>query len=890
MATPLMKEYCDVIATLREEFHEEVIVFMQVGSFYEIYEVEGVGHARLVASITGITLTKKNSKLPPSRENPWMCGFPLYTIGKFITRLNDEGYTVAVYDQKAENAKERFRRGVYTSSLRIDLEEVVESDKRLFSVLLEAYTLPDRVRTQRFLFSIVYVDVDTGVMGMKEFDAEDPSTGFHAFVTQFQPSEIVYHSLGRVEQPIVEEGCVLHSIAHKSSEGYMREAFEIPPSLSAEESLGLERYPNVVVALCNLLEFIHRHDPCLMSKLIPPVWSDQGLTLMEYNRDAFLELNIMDICHRRRSYVDKKKQKTLFDILNTMVTAMGRRQLRDRLRFPIVDASALRERFQSLEAMSPLLSHYEEIRESLCQLPDLDWLLLRWKRKKASMRSIADMLLSLQQFVLGWKHPEGMVDLDALRAMIADVGSHWDLNLMRQECTAALRHPSPELQREMAVMEGLQQELRAVENSLNYTNEAAFRLVKIDNLYYFQTTKKRWESVRNSPLFHTFKVLPGSSNCRIYSESLHTLSRKMKFLEDTMARLLLLEFEQQSDRFLAKHAFHDFSKSLGDLDYHLSLLSFFRKHHYTQPQVVDRDMSFLEVKNLRHAIIEHIDPDRLFVPHDTSLGKTNTGMLIYGINSSGKSTYLKSVGIALWLTQCGMYVPAESLELCPFHCFMSKIGAFDNLYMGHSTFVAEMSELHYIFRKSQAKRTLVLCDELTAGTEVLSATGIVGSTIQYFSKHQICNLMTTHLHMLSKWEDLPTDIYHFAIQTEKCSSLLIRDLKIRYDRQLKEGPGPEAYGIEIADAMGLPKEFIRTAIQMRSKIHIDLKSRAVPKRSKYNKRLWMEKCIHCGRKDRLHTHHITPQNEFTTESIHKKDGLYNLVVLCEECHEALHHG
>lgn len=883
-----MREYCDEIEKLRQEFQEDVIVFMQVGSFYEIYEVEGVGHARLVASLTGITLTKKNSKMPPSRENPWMCGFPLYTLGKFITRLNDEGHIVAVYDQKSENARERFRRGVYSSSLRIDTEEIVESEKRLFSVLIEAYTLPDRIKTPRFLFSIVYVDVDTGVMGMKEFDTEDSYIGFQCFLTQFQPSEVLYQCVGQVDVPVVEDHCILHSVSERYSEGYIREAFEMPMTVSAQEYLGLERYPNVVTAMCNLLGFIHRHDPCLMSKLVAPVWSDQDLAMMEYNRDAFLELNIMDICHRRRSYTEKNKQKSLFDVLNTMTTAMGKRQLRDRLRFPIADPSVIKKRYDELEHMSPLLADYNNIRESLSQLPDLEWLVLRWKRRKASIRGVATMMSSLQQFVSGWKYTD-VVDMDAIRDMIADVEYHWDLNTMREESVGFIRHPSIELEKEAGVMDSLQKELHSIEQSLNYTNEAAFRLVKIDNLYYFQTTKRRWDSVKNSPFFQTFKVVNATSNCRIYSEALHSLSRKIKFREEILTRLVQTEFEQQSEMFLEKYNFHEFSKCLGGLDYNLSLLHSFRNHRYVQPCVMDTDTSYVEAKNLRHAIIERIDPDRLFVPHDASLGRTNMGMLIYGINSSGKSTYLKSVGTAIWLAQCGLYVPADALEFCPYHCFMTKIGTFDNFYMGHSTFVAEMNELHYIFRKSKPKRTIVLCDELTAGTEVLSATGIVGSTIHYFFKHQICNLMTTHLQMLSKWDDLPTDIYHFAIQTEKCNSLLIRDIKIRYDRQLQRGPGPETYGVEIADAMGMPKEFIRTAFQMRSKIHIDLRSRQIPKRSKYNKRLWMEKCIHCGRRDRLHTHHITPQNEFTGDSTHRKDGLFNLVVLCEECHECLHH-
>lgn len=889
MSTPLMKEYCEEVLRLREEFQQEVILFMQLGSFYEIYEVEDVGHAKLVSALTGITLTRKNSKLPPSRENPWMCGFPLYTLGKFITKLNDEGYTVAVYDQKPENVKERVRRGVYNPSLRMDTEEQVDTEKRLFSVILESYHLPDRVRTRRFLFSIVFVDVDTGKMGMKEFDAEDDTIGFQSFLTQFQPTEVVYQILGDARDVgDNQESCLFHLLTHTEPASYVHEAFDIPACTSAEEYMGLERFPNIFHALCNLLGFIHRHDPCLMTKLAVPTWSDGGSTLLEYNRDAFLELNVMDICHRRRSFVNKKKQKSLLDVLDCTVTPMGHRKLQEVLRFPITDPIVLEARYTHLEKTATL--PYKEIRESLSQIPDVEWLLLRWKRKKASMRTVAEMLSSLQQFIAE-VNTSDVFCTDRLCKALSDVGSVWDLDLMRQESPKYILQPNRQLKEELDNVDAMQKELEEWEKSLNYTKECAFKLLKIDHLYYFQTTKKRWESVKKSPFFQGYEVASSSSVCRIYSEKLHTLSRKLHFTEDKIQRLIQQDFHDTSERLLSTHPFDDFAKQLGDLDYNMNLMNFFQKNGYTRPRLIEKEVSCFDFQSLRHAIIEQIDRDRLFVPHHASLGVTNMGMLIYGINSSGKSTYLKSVGLAVWLAQCGLYVPAHSAELCPFQSFMSKIGTFDNLYMGHSTFVAEMNELHHIFRRSRPRRTLVLCDELTAGTEVMSATGIVGSTIDYFARHQICNMLTTHLHLLSKCKDLPTEMYHFAIQTGKSSSLLIEDLKIRYDRELKPGPGPDAYGIEIANDMGLPKEFVRRAMQIRSRIQYDIKSKTVtPRRSRYNRQLWMDKCIHCGRKDRLHTHHITPQQEFAKGIlIHDKDGLYNLVVLCEECHEGLHH-
>jgi DNA mismatch repair ATPase MutS len=221
---------------------------------------------------------------------------------------------------------------------------------------------------------------------------------------------------------------------------------------------------------------------------------------------------------------------------------------------------------------------------------------------------------------------------------------------------------------------------------------------------------------------------------------------------------------------------------------------------------------------------------------------------------------------------------------------MSKIGMYDNLYLGHSTFIAEMNELHHIFRKAVQNRSLILCDELTAGTEMLSAVGIVASTICHFRSIGVSHIITTHLHALAKLPEVKTEdihLCHFEVKTEKSSSILISDIKIRYDRQLKEGPGPHTYGIEIADDMGLPKEFIAMAHEIRKKVSYDIRTTRT-KKSRYNKKLWMTECFRCGGKQNLHTHHITPQAMFTDGSLENKDGLYNLIVVCEDCHQAIH--
>ncbi|NBP58754.1 hypothetical protein EBU71_19870, partial [bacterium] len=118
----------------------------------------------------------------------------------------------------------------------------------------------------------------------------------------------------------------------------------------------------------------------------------------------------------------------------------------------------------------------------------------------------------------------------------------------------------------------------------------------------------------------------------------------------------------------------------------------------------------------------------------------------------------------------------------------------------------------------------------------------------------------------------------------------VHDIRLRYDRHLYKGAGEEEYGIEIATAVGLPKIFLDKAKHIRQQIEIQVNGTSKSKTSRYNRRFLLTECVVCSSKTRLHTHHITPQKEFKLQTHnHQKDGLYNLVALCESCHESLHH-
>lgn len=253
------------------------------------------------------------------------------------------------------------------------------------------------------------------------------------------------------------------------------------------------------------------------------------------------------------------------------------------------------------------------------------------------------------------------------------------------------------------------------------------------------------------------------------------------------------------------------------------------------------------------------------------------------------STLMKSLGVAVVMAQCGMFVPCASLMWTPFASLFTKIGSRDNIWKGKSTFMTEMNELKHMMDRSD-DHSLILCDELTSGTETFSATGIVASTLEMFLEKKVKFIMTTHLHTLKQFELLMTHphlrVMHFSMEYQK------EKKKLLFDRVLREGNGKSIYGLEIAEYLGFGEEFLRRAFRYRTQLDPHSMEIEPKKRSRYNAKKWMSVCEQCGSKSELHTHHIQPQKDASEDNYignYHKNKLFNLKVLCRKCHEKEHH-
>jgi DNA mismatch repair protein MutS len=221
------------------------------------------------------------------------------------------------------------------------------------------------------------------------------------------------------------------------------------------------------------------------------------------------------------------------------------------------------------------------------------------------------------------------------------------------------------------------------------------------------------------------------------------------------------------------------------IDYVMSNAITADKFGYTKPNIIDNKTnklnSYIKAENLRHPIVERLI-DYEYVPHSIELGNNLTnnlkGMLIYGLNSSGKSVLMKAVGLSVIMAQCAMYVPANSFELKPYSSIYTRITGNDNLFKGLSSFTLEMVELNAIIKRADTS-SLVIGDEVCRGTEHISGNAIVASTIVSLSENNASFIFATHLHELIHLECIKkldtVKAYHLSVDFDPKTDSLIYD-------------------------------------------------------------------------------------------------------------------
>jgi len=718
------------------------------------------------------------------------------------------------------------------------------------------------------------------------------------------------------------------------------------------EILNLERYPYVIISLMIMLRFLSKRNVSLLTNIATPqiYVYDEHLIL---GNDAVGQLNVID-SNNLESY--NKKIESLYDVVNKTSTPMGRRLLKSNLTNPYSQKNKkkINEKYTMIEELLKK-KFYEKIVDELKNINDLERLhrkmangtitpgeFFRLNKYYKSVLKIFEMV-SAKPIVANLISDEVIQTFNTYRKKYSKeyiledfpkFGNNHYIDIKKSFFAPGIYAEIDEIQSKIECGTVLVDKIAAVftdfVNSQRKPSAFTKKIVSIkkaeDKSSYFTVTRINGEIIKrhitkknklkieidgNVVVIHasdvTYKYLKTTTKISISTIVDHTKGLQLQY--DSMSEILKATFRESVMDYYVKYesTLQAITKFIAELDFLVSGASVADKYYYCKPTINDLDNhqpSYIDARQLRHPIIERLCVETEYIPNDVDIGARDdkNGMLIYSINFAGKSSIMKSVGLAVILAQIGYYVPAKSFTYEPYMAIYARINANDNMLKGLSSFVLEMTEIDSILKRVQnnGENTLVIGDEVCRGTEITSAISLVSSTLVTLSKCNATFIFSSHLHELKNIDEVKAltniRLFHLKVDIDTKNDRLV------FERKLIPGTGPSIYGVMVAKYMINNPEFINTAEIIKNRL-LNIETFDFPtKHSKWNPKLIITNCAICSYKPtqvnhkELETHHINFQkncckdNKIIEKPHLTKNGLYNLVILCRPCHEKVHKG
>jgi len=913
----------------------------------------GISRANVqtIVEICGATVEPKPKTDPTKLRIFW--GFPEIALPKFERTIVAAGYTVVIIVQTKDATDRVVSRTVERISspgtfwdeeggLAIRKEEQI-----MLGVYIEPYKDGARGLTHWYIASTAF-DIMTGKLVSTEtdlvlLDNKPVLDTIQPFWSMYPPAEVVVWWCADTPAPTEENFLTMflptgkrplvhiRTLAPKAENTapnqriyaqFLKDIFAHTRALSVDEYLGIEMYHYIRRVLYHLLSFVNDHNRSFLQRLNShTVWTPEENCILgnsALEQLAVIPTNI------------QKPHESLLHWLQKTTTTMGKRALRERIMKPLTDIELLNQRQIRIAALRG--ADTSALQSRMRRISDLPRLYRRFEIGHGTTNDLLELLTSYQMcrelLTLCADTAYGSPQTTELVAHIDSLLGIWDAERIRENkkmvsdaVGVGLFHPwkrgiHADLDRREDEWTALAESVRVIRTNMEGVLEEPDTItwtLKDDAPFTLTTTNRRAKSlaaVAVRRLGYEVRVVSRASspNATLDTDTISRANAAAIPLRAAWRTDVMDTWNRQWATWFDEHIANGMMMALVDyisqLDVEFTLALVSEKYGYVRPEYVeceDTSLSGVYIQELRHPIIERIHADTPYIPHTIGYGvfadlvedgtgaTAGCGILVYGVNASGKSSLGKAIGMAVLMAQCGMPVPATTMKLIPYNAVYTRILGNDNLWAGMSSFVVEMTEFRSILRSAN-RRVLVVGDELCAGTETASATAIVAAGIQTLVKRGAHFFFATHLHELA---DIPSivrnaevSIYHLSVRPNLENGSLI------YDRNLRPGCGSPMYGLEVCRGLDMDSEFLALAYDLRKQLFRD--DGKIVHTSRYNAAVVVSRCTVCGGTGDLETHHIIPQAAADAEGRIQpgkhKNVKENLVVLCETCHTKHHSG
>lgn len=882
---------------------EKTVVLYQFGAFYEIYSWDLEDYKLYdrhdISKVTGLNIGKASNKKAHSDTNPYKMGFQKPFLSPYLSDLVENGYIVAIYDEQeipGKKCKARVLSRIETPSLYIRDDK--QSANYFMAIDLVTYNCKISKKEMQYAMTIL-VDIVHGTV--KIYPIMDTNTDkkiipeLSRLIYTFYPQEI--HVSGKLDIPN-------HFLCSKKGESQCARVKNITiekifktssyQKQFLEQIYGKNNICNEVVSkalpiFIHSIDYIFKTKPQILKTLSLPTISNDT-RYCKLNGDSLVQLHVAE----------------LIKILDKCKTNMGSRLLSSQLYFPITDIDRLEKRYDQLEKFT---REKRIVFTVLANIGDMEKRFKKLELGQLTPREFGLMDANFQATCTLFDEflSSNLVSCFKVEKYITKFREFYDeynnIFDIQQLCNTIDENIGsffkPGQDKDLARLNRKIVELRS--SIKNVAKSFPFDVTTVFNKktgYSFKTTPKKFKSCPDFTVYlelksRRYKIRKSDFRTRnlltviqLSCKHVDTVSDYISKYKNQMTKLMMTKYYETCQYLNKKYSkvWKKICKFIAQIDVLSCIANSSVNNGYIRPTLVAQDCGSIKAKNLRHPILEKIT-DSEYIPNDIEIERQ--GHLIYGENASGKSCFIRSVGISIIMAQAGFHVPASEYILSPYTDLYAKMSIHDSPFKNQSTFVVETENVISILANAGPK-SMILADELFSSTETESAISLVVGTLLRLLDKGSSFIFTTHFQHIQYIPEIQQSnikIFHINVN--------IQSEKIIYDRKILPGGIDTLYGIETASLLGMDEKMIEIAHRVRNSLACKPNRILSTKKSKYNKDIYMHTCFKCGSNKDLHTHHIVPQSKADKDTklidnrFHK-NSKFNLLVLCSKCHDLIH--
>lgn len=801
--TPMMKQFFSMKAQ-----HPGALMLFRCGDFYETYGEDAVESARIL----GITLTRRNNG--GNGDSIEMAGFPHHALDTYLPKLIRAGKRVAICDQLEDPKKKR--EAIKGKKGLSAMDKMVK--RGITELVTPGVAMSDNVlnyKENNFLAAVhfgkgscgvSFLDISTGefLTGEGTFDYVEKLLG------NFQPKEVLFDRAKKqdFERYFGTRLCTFEMDDWVFTDQTARQKLLKHFGTKNLKGFGVDHLNNGVVAAGAILQYLEITQHTQINHIT---------SLARIEEDKYVRMDRFTIRSLELIAPMNEDGSSLLNVIDNTITPMGGRMLRRWMVFPLKDEKPINERLDVVDYLFREPDFRECINEQFHRIGDLERIISKVAVGRVSPREVVQLKNALMAI-----QPVKTACLYAKSDTLKRIGEQLNLcESLRDRIEKEIQPDPPQLVNKGDVIAlGYNQELddlRSIrDNGKQYLLEIQEKEIAQTGItslkigfnnvfgYYLEVRNtfkdkvpENW--IRKQTLAQAERYI--TPELKEYEEKILGADEKILALETQ----LYMELIQDMQEFIPQIQIN--ANLIAHLDCLLSFMKVSQLQRYVRPVVDDSEV--IDILQGRHPVIETQLPlGEQYVPNDVLLDTEHQQiMMITGPNMAGKSALLRQTALIVLLAQIGCFVPAERARIGMVDKIFTRVGASDNISLGESTFMVEMTEASNILN-NVTPRSLVLFDELGRGTSTYDGISIAWAIVEYLHEHsraQARTLFATHYHELNEMEKNFPRIKNFNVSVKQV------DGKIIFVRKLEKGGSEHSFGIHVAEIAGMPRSIVKRA-------------------------------------------------------------------------------